>query len=183
MSSAAPQAPPWACWHGALRMSQMPAGSCSSRSTCGRPVCRCALCHRRTLRAHKASQTTTGAADGTLILVKGGILVRRLTDRPSAPSSVTPLWSRRAGPQQKLPALGQQAGLPLPLRHQRWRGQLCGALPQQTQEALLGLAARQPQRVVEVAEGLETPVQLIYLLTLLSFLVVGAYLVVRQVLC
>lgn len=95
---------------------------------------------------------------------------------------MTPLWSRRAGPQQKLPALGQQAGLPLPLRHQRWRRQPCGALPQQTQEALLGLASRQPQRVAEVAEGLETPVQLIYLLTLLSFLVVGAYLVVRQVL-
>ena len=33
----------------------------------------------------------------------------------------------------------------------------------------------------DVGEGLEAPVQLIYLLTLLSFLVVGAYLVVRQV--
>lgn len=33
-----------------------------------------------------------------------------------------------------------------------------------------------------MAEGLETPVQAIYLLTLLGFLVVGAYLVVRQVL-
>lgn len=36
--------------------------------------------------------------------------------------------------------------------------------------------------VGELAEGLETPVQLIYLATLLGFLVVGAYLVVRQVL-
>jgi len=34
----------------------------------------------------------------------------------------------------------------------------------------------------ETAEGLETPIQLIYLLTLLGFLGVGAYLVVRQVL-
>lgn len=33
----------------------------------------------------------------------------------------------------------------------------------------------------DLSEGLETPVQLIYLLTLLGFLVVGAYLVVRQV--
>lgn len=33
----------------------------------------------------------------------------------------------------------------------------------------------------ELSEGLETPVQLIYLVTLLGFLVVGAYLVVRQV--
>ncbi|CAL5220239.1 g2218 [Coccomyxa viridis] len=34
----------------------------------------------------------------------------------------------------------------------------------------------------EVSEGLETPVQLIYLVALLGFVVVGAYLVVRQVL-
>ncbi|KAK9824565.1 hypothetical protein WJX72_011341 [[Myrmecia] bisecta] len=34
----------------------------------------------------------------------------------------------------------------------------------------------------DLGEGLEAPVQLIYLLTLLGFLVVGAYLVVRQVL-
>ena len=36
-------------------------------------------------------------------------------------------------------------------------------------------------QVAELAEGLEAPVQLVYLLTLLGFLVVGAYLVVRQV--
>lgn len=35
---------------------------------------------------------------------------------------------------------------------------------------------------IDLAEGLETPVQLIYLATLLGFLVVGAFLVVRQVL-
>lgn len=34
----------------------------------------------------------------------------------------------------------------------------------------------------EVGDGLEAPVQLAYLLTLMGFLVVGAYLVVRQVL-
>lgn len=38
------------------------------------------------------------------------------------------------------------------------------------------------QEMYTLAEGLETPVQLIYLTTLLGFLVVGAYLVVRQVL-
>lgn len=36
--------------------------------------------------------------------------------------------------------------------------------------------------VGELADGLETPVQAVYLVTLLGFLVVGAYLVVRQVL-
>ena len=35
--------------------------------------------------------------------------------------------------------------------------------------------------VGDLSEGLETPVQLLYLVTLLGFLVVGAYLVVRQV--
>lgn len=35
--------------------------------------------------------------------------------------------------------------------------------------------------VADLAEGLEAPVQLVYLATLLGFLVVGAYLVVRQV--
>jgi tetratricopeptide (TPR) repeat protein len=45
---------------------------------------------------------------------------------------------------------------------------------------LEALVAQQP--LFELSEGLETPVQLIYLLTLLGFLVVGAYLVVRQVL-
>ncbi|EFN59395.1 hypothetical protein CHLNCDRAFT_137885 [Chlorella variabilis] len=38
------------------------------------------------------------------------------------------------------------------------------------------------QLVGEVGDGLEAPVQLAYLLTLMGFLVVGAYLVVRQVL-
>ena len=35
--------------------------------------------------------------------------------------------------------------------------------------------------IMDLSEGLETPVQLLYLVTLLGFLVVGAYLVVRQV--
>ncbi|GLC37868.1 hypothetical protein PLESTB_001484700 [Pleodorina starrii] len=39
-----------------------------------------------------------------------------------------------------------------------------------------------PQELFSLGEGLETPIQLIYLLTLLGFLAVGAYLVVRQVL-
>lgn len=41
------------------------------------------------------------------------------------------------------------------------------------------LAAAQP--VYETAEGLELPIQLIYLLSLLGFLAGGAWLVVRQV--
>ena len=44
------------------------------------------------------------------------------------------------------------------------------------------LATIQPTQVADLAEGLEAPVQLVYLVTLLGFLVVGAYLVVRQVL-
>lgn len=41
-------------------------------------------------------------------------------------------------------------------------------------------AAAQP--LFDTAEGLETPIQLIYLTALLGFLAAGAYLVVRQVL-
>lgn len=38
------------------------------------------------------------------------------------------------------------------------------------------------QPLFDTAEGLETPIQLIYLTALLGFLAAGAYLVVRQVL-
>lgn len=38
------------------------------------------------------------------------------------------------------------------------------------------------QPLFETAEGLETPIQLIYLTALLGFLAAGSYLVVRQVL-
>ncbi len=43
-------------------------------------------------------------------------------------------------------------------------------------------ASAVPQELMVLGEGLETPIQLIYLVTLLGFLAVGAYLVVRQVL-
>lgn len=43
-------------------------------------------------------------------------------------------------------------------------------------------AAAAAQLLGDVGEGLEAPVQLAYLVTLMGFLVVGAYLVVRQVL-
>lgn len=46
----------------------------------------------------------------------------------------------------------------------------------------LPAAAALAQSFADVSEGLETPVQLIYLAALLGFLVVGAFLVVRQVL-
>ena len=48
-------------------------------------------------------------------------------------------------------------------------------------EALLALRMRAGPAVDGLADGLEAPVQLLYLLTLLGFLVVGAFLVVRQV--
>lgn len=57
------------------------------------------------------------------------------------------------------------------------------ALVQQQSQQLTAdvqLAALQP--LFDTAEGLETPIQLIYLLALLGFLAAGAYLVVRQVL-
>lgn len=50
------------------------------------------------------------------------------------------------------------------------------------QHSRLGaLPAAQTLEVAQLSEGLELPVQLIYLVSLLGFLVVGAYLVVRQV--
>lgn len=53
------------------------------------------------------------------------------------------------------------------------------ALP--SSAAAVAAMAAAPQPLSQLAEGLETPIQLIYLLTLLGFLSVGAYLVVRQV--
>lgn len=44
------------------------------------------------------------------------------------------------------------------------------------------LLALPPQPLLDLGEGLETPIQLIYLTALLGFLAAGAYLVVRQVL-
>jgi hypothetical protein len=46
----------------------------------------------------------------------------------------------------------------------------------------MDFAAQLPAPMFELAEGLETPIQSIYLTALLGFLSVGAYLVVRQVL-
>lgn len=51
---------------------------------------------------------------------------------------------------------------------------------QQQLSAAPAHAAAQP--LFDTAEGLETPIQLIYLTALLGFLAAGAYLVVRQVL-
>jgi hypothetical protein len=48
--------------------------------------------------------------------------------------------------------------------------------------ATTAAAAAAAVPVYMLGEGLETPIQLIYLVTLLGFLGVGAYLVVRQVL-
>jgi hypothetical protein len=64
-----------------------------------------------------------------------------------------------------------------------------GALPAEpldaavtlSQEQLLHLHRMSTLAVGDLSEGLEAPVQLLYLVALLGFLVVGAYLVVRQV--
>lgn len=74
--------------------------------------------------------------------------------------------------------IGIQNVQPLLRSRTRECGQQPRALISDIHEAVLS------QNVVlgDMAEGLETPVQLIYLSTLLGFLVVGAYLVVRQVL-
>ncbi len=55
-----------------------------------------------------------------------------------------------------------------------------GSAPLQD-EQLLSLDYTASSPFGDLSEGLETPVQLLYLVTLLGFLVVGAYLVVRQV--
>lgn len=49
-------------------------------------------------------------------------------------------------------------------------------------DAAMHTAAAAVQPLFDTAEGLETPIQLIYLTALLGFLAAGAYLVVRQVL-
>ena len=76
------------------------------------------------------------------------------------------------GANQLLPA-GMQLGLlGVPRQH-------AGTHSQQTCRSMQHLQTIAP--VADLAEGLEAPVQLVYLATLLGFLVVGAYLVVRQV--
>lgn len=61
-----------------------------------------------------------------------------------------------------------------PGKQRKQHREVCGAGP--------GLSDGLASPVLgELAEGLETPVQALYLVTLLGFLVVGAYLVVRQV--
>lgn len=54
-----------------------------------------------------------------------------------------------------------------------------GSLDRSTQDLA---ALLYPGAVADLSEGLETPVQLFYLLTVLTILVAGAFLVVRQVL-
>eukprot|EP00877_Chromochloris_zofingiensis_P001406 jgi/Chrzof1/11266/Cz05g29290.t1 len=63
-------------------------------------------------------------------------------------------------------------------------GATSSSLQQLTPASLQHSSAQLPalQALYDTSEGLETPIQLIYLLSLLGFLAVGAYLVVRQVL-
>ena len=53
--------------------------------------------------------------------------------------------------------------------------------PSTSQDHLSSIQQMAAAPIGDLSEGLETPVQLLYLVTLLGFLVVGAYLVVRQV--
>lgn len=72
-----------------------------------------------------------------------------------------------------IPAAGMQLGFPgVPRQRARTHSQ-------QSCRSMQHLQTIAP--VADLAEGLEAPVQLVYLATLLGFLVVGAYLVVRQV--
>ena len=72
----------------------------------------------------------------------------------------------------------QRPGL-LPRRPAAVSSQAVTAVPGQLHSSLQQAAAN--LALDDLGEGLEAPVQLLYLLTLLGFLVVGAYLVVRQV--
>ena len=56
-----------------------------------------------------------------------------------------------------------------------------GADPSTSQDHFSSIQQVVAAPIGDLSEGLETPVQLLYLITLLGFLVVGAYLVVRQV--
>ncbi|KAL3149190.1 hypothetical protein ABBQ32_002018 [Trebouxia sp. C0010 RCD-2024] len=85
--------------------------------------------------------------------------------------SETPYSVRCTLPQT---AAGLQPGLLVAPRHRTY------TRPRQTCCSVQGLQV--PAPVAVLAEGLEAPVQLVYLVTLLGFLVVGAYLVVRQAL-
>lgn len=60
--------------------------------------------------------------------------------------------------------------------------QLQQQLATATPAASAASAAAAAQPLFDTAEGLETPIQLLYLTALLGFLAAGAYLVVRQVL-
>lgn len=66
------------------------------------------------------------------------------------------------------------AGTPSPLAEM--------LVQQQSQRLTADVQLAVLQPLFDTAEGLETPIQLIYLLALLGFLAAGAYLVVRQVL-
>lgn len=79
------------------------------------------------------------------------------------------------------PRVGWQNMQPL-LRLRSGGGGECGQQPHALISDIHEAVLNQNVAIGDMAEGLETPVQLIYLSTLLGFLVVGAYLVVRQVL-
>lgn len=73
------------------------------------------------------------------------------------------------------------AGRPLLPRPSARRPALARRGPPHPPAALPSLPLLPPSPVADVADGLEEPVQALYLAFLLGFLVVGAYLVVRQV--
>lgn len=76
---------------------------------------------------------------------------------------------------QRAAVVAQFAGKPVGLQSKQVTPTLlnCGSL---------AFVAAGASTLYQVAEGLETPIQAMYLLTLLGFLSVGAFLVVRQVL-
>ncbi|KAF6259009.1 hypothetical protein COO60DRAFT_1515719 [Scenedesmus sp. NREL 46B-D3] len=100
---------------------------------------------------------------------------RGLCSLPTSPAGLTHrhrLQTRTAA--QLQPLYASVLGTPSPLAEM--------LVQQQSQRLTADVQLAVLQPLFDTAEGLETPIQLIYLLALLGFLAAGAYLVVRQVL-
>mmetsp|Transcript_29179 Transcript_29179/g.73314 ORF Transcript_29179/g.73314 Transcript_29179/m.73314 type:complete len:254 (-) Transcript_29179:377-1138(-) len=120
----------------------------------------------------------------------GACAIAHLCQR-SGTTTVTRIHTRHAGRVYGLPAYPsvRAAGLPslpAPKLAIAIRNAKVAALSGFDSEQLLDMHSRQPASITtpiwDVADGLESPIQGFYLFTLLSVLVIGAFLVVRQVL-
>jgi len=105
-------------------------------------------------------------------------LRRRQTRPPTGADAAPPAPLHTSPPFLHSPSSAGAAPAPCAARRGPAR---CAALPPAAVAAAADAAAG-AQPLYALSEGLETPIQLIYLLSLLGFLAGGAYLVVRQVL-